>query len=684
MHMNNIFAKFSIENFTNNVNKAFVRFPLSFVSSVLMFMIFEYSIYFWDKLPNYVENVLYKGVLSLVTVFFLSFWVYLLSEKFNFNKLKTCLLQIWSVLFWILFYFSFEQNLFNNFYTEQLVYIVITYVWVVSFVFVSSFIKNLLNKDVDNDKYYTFFNSVSSKILMSSIVWWALTLLWAIALSAIFALFELTSYIDEAKFYWYWIAFSLSLFAPIYFLIIASERDMDLSLLEKIKENKFYNFLSNYIALPFIIIYFFILYAYSLKVLLNFSDWPKWMISWMVIWFSLFWYLIYIFSQAFELKSSFVRIFRKIFPFAVLFQTPMLFYAIYLRINQYDFTINRYLVVVFWIFLVIVSLYYIISKKKYLLYISLLLTAFIIIISIWPWWVYSFPEGRQLALLKSDLITAKILQWTQVVLPKDEKEIEAKLSGKIYEEVNYLCWYHGCDSMSDIFWTILDDIKNQDKLDWEKNHTEEISRLKKEIENYKWSDQEVIKSNQKSLDRLESQTYLWIYSWTYSSKLIEKLKVKAYYEWNILSQKYVNFTLDYSLRKDIVQVTDYDYLFWVVADNINNDLVDKWIDTSLSKELYSAKINVDTQKLLVYKDGVLKQEFDISNEFKNIYDTNIKNINEYWVINLKEIFTFEKKWINIDVKVMLDDFSIKNPQYNWIDTSYYNISWKVLLKEHSK
>lgn len=682
--MKNIFSKFSIENFTTNVKLAFIRFPLSFISSVLMFIILEYVVYNWDILSQYITNIILKSVLSLVTVYFLSIWVYLMSEKFNFSRLNTCLIQIWSILFWILFYFSFEQNLFNNFYSEELVYIIITFIWVISFVFISSFIKSLLNKESDNDKYYTFFNAISSKILMSAIVWWALTLLGSIALSSIFALFDLSSYIDEGKYYWYWVSFSLSLFAPIYFLVIAPEKEDNLNLLDKIKENKFYNFLSNYIALPFIIIYFFILYSYTIKVLLNFSDWPKWIISWMVIGFSLFWYLIYIFSYAFEIKSTFVRIFRKIFPFAVLFQTPMLFYAIYLRINQYDFTINRYLVVIFWIFLVLVSTYFIFSKKKYLLHISLLLTIFIILISIWPWWVYSFPEWRQLVLLKPDLVEAKILQWTQIVLLKDEKDIDAKLSWKIYDKVMYLCSFHWCDSMQSIFWTIIVDIKNKDKIDFEKNHTEEVNRLESEIKKYSWSDKKILESNQRSLLKLKNQVYTWIDSWTYSSKLIEKLKVKPYYVWDITSQKYIYFSLDYTKRNGLVKVTKYDYLFPIWLTLPDEALKEKWVGETYENDLYYSKYNSDTEKLLIYKNKIVFEEFDLKDDFSKIYDSNIKNINSNWSVELKEIVSLEKVWINVDVKIILEDFSVKNPKYNWIDTSYSNITWKVLLMEHKK
>ncbi|MDP2091063.1 MAG: DUF4153 domain-containing protein [Candidatus Gracilibacteria bacterium] len=679
--MKNIFTKFSIENFTKNVNTAFDRFPLSFISSVLIFIIFEYTIYNGNTISNTIENVLYKGVLSLVTVYFLSIGLYLLSEKYNFSKLKTNIIQLLSVLFGVFFYFSFEQNLFNNFYSEQLVYIIITYIGVISFVFVSSFINNLINKDIDNDKYYTFFNSVSSKILMSAIVGGALSLLGSIALSAVFALFELNSFIDESKFYGYWIVFSLALFTPIYFLIIAPEKDFNLSLLERIKENKFYNFLSNYIALPFIIIYFFILYAYSLKVLLNFSDWPKGIISWMVIGFSLFGYLIYIFSQAFEIKSSFVRIFRKIFPFAVLFQTPMLFYAIYLRINQYDFTINRYLVVVFGLFLVIVSLYYIFSKKKYLLYISLLLTTFIIIISIGPWGVYSFPEGRQLELLKTDLTTAKILQGREIVLLKNENDIDAKLSGNIYDKVNYLCNFHGCDSMKELFGTILDEIKNQDKIEWEKNHIEEISRVETEISNYKGNDKYMLESNQRNLDRLKNQTYPGIYTWTYSSKLAEKLKVKAYYELDITAQKYINFSVDYKLRTSLINISGYDYLFTIGSINSDEIFDGKLIEQELSNDLYYSKYDYKNDKLIIYKEKIIFEEFELKEDFFNIYNIYKNNLNINRSIELKEKLQIEKEGIKVDLKILLEDFSILNPEYNGIDTSSYYLNGTVLLKE---
>jgi len=65
----------------------------------------------------------------------------------------------------------------------------------------------------------------------------------------------------------------------------------------------------------------------------------------------------------------------------VLPQILMLFYAIYLRIAQYDLTMNRYFVVVFGTWLTIISLYYTISKQKNILVLPATLTIISLLIS---------------------------------------------------------------------------------------------------------------------------------------------------------------------------------------------------------------------------------------------------------------------------------------------------------------
>jgi hypothetical protein len=149
--------------------------------------------------------------------------------------------------------------------------------------------------------------------------------------------------------------------------------------------NKFFAFVIRFVIIPFVTLYFCILYAYSIKVLLNISDWPKGEVSWLVIGFSIFGYLGYMFSKSYEDGHTAVQIFRRFFPLVVIPQIPMLMYAIILRINQYDLTMNRYFVVIFGIWLTIISLYFVFGKVKSLTVIPATLAGIALLISIGPW-----------------------------------------------------------------------------------------------------------------------------------------------------------------------------------------------------------------------------------------------------------------------------------------------------------
>ena len=218
---------------------------------------------------------------------------------------------------------------------------------------------------------------------MSAIVGGAFLALGSIAIASVSALFDLSAIVRDFHIYENWMITALSLVAPLYALThLPHTADIDQ---KSYDTNRFFSFLVRYVATPFIVLYFLILYAYSVKVLLNFHEWPKGMISWMVVGFSTFGYLTYIFSKTYEDESPIVKTFRAIFPYAVPAQILMLSYAIYLRIDQYDLTMNRYFVVIFGVWLAIISLYYILSRRKSLTIIPASLTIIALIISIGPW-----------------------------------------------------------------------------------------------------------------------------------------------------------------------------------------------------------------------------------------------------------------------------------------------------------
>jgi hypothetical protein len=239
-------------------------------------------------------------------------------------------------------------------------------------------------------------------------------------------------------------------------------------------ENAFFNFLIRYIALPFIYVYFIILYAYIIKVLMNFSDWPKGEVSWMVIGFSTFGYITYIFSYIFEVASKkeshkLIILFRKYFPYAMLAPIAMLFYAIFLRIGQYDITINRYFVVAFGIWLLVISLYMIISQKKSLIYIPAILTLFTLVISIGPWSVYNLPLIRQTQRLQDNLISAGILNNGVITPLENISDIDEQLSGQIYDGIEYVCGLDNCNAIKEMFSVIYTNIAQEDEDNFYEN-----------------------------------------------------------------------------------------------------------------------------------------------------------------------------------------------------------------------
>lgn len=303
-------------------------------------------------------------------------------------------------------------------------------------------------------------------VLMSVVVGGVLMLLGSIAIASVVTLFDI-DWTYTSDLYGNWAVFALTLTAPLYALAsLPYAREYET---KTFIQNKFFSFIIRYIAVAFIFVYFLILYAYSAKVLMNFSDWPKGIISWMVIGFSSFGYLIYILSRAYADESRMVAVFRRYFPYMVAPQILMLGYAIYLRINQYDLTMNRYFVVIFGIWLTIISLYYIISAKKSLSMIPTSLVAIILIISLGPWSVYSLPLARQEARLMHNLTSANILQNGVIVPLSDTKDISRELSTDIYSGIDYVCDFDDCDTIKELFPEQYTQADIDARKDWELN-----------------------------------------------------------------------------------------------------------------------------------------------------------------------------------------------------------------------
>lgn len=301
---------------------------------------------------------------------------------------------------------------------------------------------------------------------MSIVVGAALGILGFIAITALIQLFDLSGGVYE-NLYGYWGSLTLLLMAPLYGL---SQLPRPNSINQKTFDtNAFLSFLIRFIAIPFIIVYFVILYAYTLRVLMDFGNWPKQTVSWLVIAFSIFGYITYMFARSYEQGNRVIEIFRRYFPIIVLPQLAMLGYAIYLRIAQYDLTMNRYFVVIFGCWLLGISLYYIFSQKKSLRVIPMSLSLIALVISIGPWSVSGLPLARQDARLMNQLKSAGMISSTGAIVPVTG--LNRDQSSEIYSGLQYVCQYDDCIRIKALFPTQMATLEAKSRADWEKWNT---------------------------------------------------------------------------------------------------------------------------------------------------------------------------------------------------------------------
>lgn len=173
-------------------------------------------------------------------------------------------------------------------------------------------------------------------------------------------------------------------FHPLYFL---SQVPKDYALSE---EDPSYNAairnLVKYILIPLTVLYLLILYAYILKIGIEWA-WPKGYVSSLSLGFSLVGILTYLLNyRLVETDDSTVLAwFRRWFFYLLSPVVPVLLLAIGRRLNDYGITEPRYLVATLGVWLFMVCLYFIISKKDDIRFIPLSLGIVAFLSVVGPW-----------------------------------------------------------------------------------------------------------------------------------------------------------------------------------------------------------------------------------------------------------------------------------------------------------
>ncbi len=188
---------------------------------------------------------------------------------------------------------------------------------------------------------------------------------------------------------------------------------------ETIDFNKAIEVLILYILIPLSLLYIVIVYAYALKILVQW-ELPRGWVTYLISALSILAFVIHIAIAPIR-KTHSAKLVTKFFPYyfyAVIPLLALLFIALWKRISDYNFTELRYLGFLLAIWICIMLFYMIISNSRNLSYYAKLLFVFIAISTFGPLSAFKISVNAQLSELKE--MMTEVNKMEQKVFTNEE------------------------------------------------------------------------------------------------------------------------------------------------------------------------------------------------------------------------------------------------------------------------
>ena len=430
----------SITSIISTTERVGRRFPLSVLAGVLG-VIFGITLLHADE-PSVYPNIL----LMLVLAFPLFTAITLFAEQRAWDTKRKSIVELLALIFLAVYYFLLPENVFF----AEFKFITRYIMWMISFILLLTFILFLQRKRDGSILAFWHYNEL---LLFSAV----LTIFWAgaiqiglsIALGSIDVLFDIN--IDDERYAEIWI-FLVGFFSTTFFLSrLPATTDEYYRRTDYPKELKLF---SQYVLVPLVALYFLILYAYVVRILIT-QVWPEGILAYMILGFSFLGVLTY--ASLYPLRETFPWV-KKVgtgFFIAVIPQVGMLFWALWFRIAPYGITENRYFVGIFGVWLLGIALFFLINKLKDIRIIPITFFIVTLIASFGPWGAFAISEKSQINRLENLLEKNNILVNNKI--QKTDEEISFDDAKEISGALRYLIRTHGVSGIQPWFDADLSD-----------------------------------------------------------------------------------------------------------------------------------------------------------------------------------------------------------------------------------
>jgi len=450
---------YSIELIVHQAAKAFRRFPMAMICSILAA---AFMIYLIDDKAGMKENVdLYYIIQTLLLGMVAYVGLSVFTQRYSMRTSTVLLLNFALAGLMVYFYFAQPDYFTVKSITRFIILVLAAHLGV-------SFAPFLVNTEVNG--FWQYNKSLFIRFLTSAIYSAVFYIGLSVALLAITTLFN----VDFGEKIYIHLLVTVVIILNTWFFL--SGIPSSVTGLEQLHDYpKGLRVFTQYVLLPLVVIYLIILYFYEAKILFTLV-WPRGFVSYLIIGFSTLGILalLLVWPLRDDSGHTWIRTFTKRFFFALFPLIVLLILAVGRRVSEYGVTENRYFLIVLSLWLLIVALYFLISRRKNIKFVPLSLFFAALISGFGPWNAYQVSSLNQHLRLENLLEKNRMLINGKAV--KTKKEIKKLDQKEIASIVDYMINVHGVVSIQDLFTQDLSNL-TKEKSDEYFNKTDRVLAL---------------------------------------------------------------------------------------------------------------------------------------------------------------------------------------------------------------